>query len=155
MELSPPAYTILGLNIVQILGVIIFLLISSLSPGWKVVWIFASIVFMGIGAVLMTGVINCMVYGNCTTFAWLIVGLFIVYFIMALLSSIAYYIAGHTLYMSWSDGLQPQFTVDDQPNDNKYDDENTRRRYYQERRRRAREDEDDDYEDDDKDKRRR
>jgi uncharacterized membrane protein YgaE (UPF0421/DUF939 family) len=154
MELSAPAYTILGLNIVQIIGVIIFLLMSKISPGWKTFWIFVCMISMGIGAVLMTGVINCMVYGNCTTFAWLIVGLFIVYFILALLSSIAYYTAGNAISMKMKSNMQPEFTVEEKQNDYTNEDQNTKKRYYQERRRRESEEDDYDYEEDEYDRRR-
>lgn len=149
MELSAPAYTILGLNVVQILGVVIFLMMSNLSPAWKVLWILVCIVSMGIGAVLMTGVINCMVYGNCTTFAWLIVGLFIVYFVIALLSSIAYYLAGYTLTAQMPRSLlsQPEFSVKDESK-HYDDDESPKKRYYEEKKRRHHEHDDDEESDD-------
>jgi hypothetical protein len=107
MQLTNQAQTVVVLNIIQILSVIGFLLLTNMSGGWKLVWIMSSIIVMSIGALLAVGVINCMVIGECHSFAWLIVGLFIIYFMMAMVAAIAYRMNG---FQSW---LEPKSLLTD------------------------------------------
>lgn len=107
MQLTNQAWTMVGLNVVQILAVIWLLLLTNMSAGWKLVWIMSSIIVMSIGALLAVGVINCMIVGECHSFAWLIVGLFIIYFIMALVAATAYNMNG---FKSW---IEPKSLLSD------------------------------------------
>jgi hypothetical protein len=99
MELTNQAFTVLGLNVIQLLAVIVFILMSRMTNSMKIVWIVSAIISIGVGALLIIGVINCMVMGGCANFAWLIVGLLIVYFVIALVATIALSMSGKNVLM--------------------------------------------------------
>jgi hypothetical protein len=100
MEISAQAYTVMGINIVQAISVIVFILMSTLDAPKKMVWVLSTIFIMAIGTVLITGVVNCMVYGDCASFAWLVVGLFLIYFIIAILSVITFRTSGYSIVIN-------------------------------------------------------
>lgn len=100
MEISAQAYTVMGINIAQAISVIVFILMSTLDAPKKMVWVLSTIFIMAIGTVLITGVVNCMVYGDCASFAWLVVGLFLIYFIIAILSVITFRTSGYTVVIN-------------------------------------------------------
>ena len=100
MEISAQAYTVMGINIAQAISVIVFILMSTLDAPKKMVWVLSTIFIMAIGTVLITGVVNCMVYGDCASFAWLVVGLFLIYFIIAILSVITFRTSGYSVVIN-------------------------------------------------------
>jgi hypothetical protein len=93
MYLSNQAKTLLVIELIQILSAIIAILISPLSIMAKAGGILIALVVMGIGAFLVVKTINCMVVGDCTIFAWIIVGIMLIFITFAVLTSVFGYAA--------------------------------------------------------------
>lgn len=85
--LSSQGKTVLVMQTIQIISVIIAILMSPVSAASKATGVFFSTLFLGIGAYLTFKTINCMVYGECGTFAWIIVGVMLFFFVLAVVSS--------------------------------------------------------------------
>lgn len=86
--ISNQARVVLMMQLVQIAIVVIAVLMAPLSPLAKTSGVLSTIVFMGIGAWLLFKSINCMVVGDCTSFAWIIVGVMLFFFTTAVIGSI-------------------------------------------------------------------
>ena len=75
----------------------------------KAISVLTSVFFMGIGAYLCFYAINCMVYGNCELFAWIVVGIFLLFFVIAVMGSILGVAAAKNyqaqLNADWTSGL--------------------------------------------------
>lgn len=88
MQISKQASTVLVVQLIQMVTILIAILVSPVSTSVKAWSVVSIIVFMGLGVFLIFYAINCMVYGNCNLFAWIIAGIILVFFVMAVLSSI-------------------------------------------------------------------
>ena len=86
--ISQQSKTVLIVQIIQIISVIIAVLASGITLSAKLYSILAVLFFMGIGTWLTFYSINCMVFGNCNLFAWIIVGAILVYFVLAVIASV-------------------------------------------------------------------
>lgn len=85
--ISSQAKTVLIVQAIQIAAVVIAVVMSPLSAGAKALSIVSAVFFMGIGAWLTVYAVNCMIYGSCDVFAWVIVGIMLFFFVLAVLSS--------------------------------------------------------------------
>jgi len=107
--ISTQAKTILTIQTIQIAAVIIAILVSPVSASTKAISVLTSVFFMGIGAYLCFYAINCMVYGNCELFAWIVVGIFLLFFVIAVMGSILGVAAAKNyqaqLNADWTSGL--------------------------------------------------
>jgi hypothetical protein len=88
MLVSSQGKVVLFIQIIQILAVIVALVLSPTTLPTKLVGILSAIFLMGIGTWLTFTSVNCMVFGDCNVFAWLIVGVLVVTFAFAFLGSI-------------------------------------------------------------------
>lgn len=87
--ISPQAVTVLIVEIIKIIAVIIAIALSKeVSASVKYTGIVSSIIIMGLGAWLLFKSVNCMVYGDCGMFAWIVVGVMLVVFVIASVGSI-------------------------------------------------------------------
>lgn len=86
--ISPQAKTVLAVQVLQIVAVIVAVLVSKVSASAKAISVLSTVFFMGIGAYITFYAINCIVYGNCDLFAWLLVGIVIVFFAFAVIGSV-------------------------------------------------------------------
>jgi hypothetical protein len=87
--ISPQAVTVLIVEIIKIIAVIIAIALSKeVSASVKYTGMVSSVIVMGIGAWLLFKSVNCMVYGDCGMFAWILVGVMLVVFVIASVGSI-------------------------------------------------------------------
>jgi hypothetical protein len=88
MFISNQAKTALFMQITQIIAVIIVLLVSPATATAKAIGFFTALFFMGIGAYVTFYSINCMVVGQCNMFAWIVVGIMLVFFVFSVLATL-------------------------------------------------------------------
>jgi hypothetical protein len=88
MMISPQAKTLLVVQLIQMLAVLVAVLIAPVSMSAKAWSVVSILIFMGLGAWLTFYSINCMVYGSCDVFAWIIVGVVLVFFVLAVVSAL-------------------------------------------------------------------
>ena len=91
MMISNQAKTVFVTKIIELIAVVIIIIMSKLPLGKKIGVVICTVTILGIGAILLTSVVNCMVYGNCASYAWMIAGVMIVSFVIAVVSSIVAY----------------------------------------------------------------
>lgn len=103
--ISSQAITVLIIEVVKIIAVIIAIAVSKeVSISAKLAGITSSIIVMGAGAYLLFKSVNCMVYGECGMYAWVIVGVMLVVFVIASVGSVV----GFKHFTSVQDELNKQ-----------------------------------------------
>ena len=85
--LTTQAKIVMFVQIIQIITILVAVQISKLNTREKALSSIAIFVFMGLGAALSVLAVNCMIIGNCDLLAWIVVGVLLLNFVFAIISS--------------------------------------------------------------------
>lgn len=102
-SLSSQAKTLLVIQIIQIVIVTAAILMAPITTTlYKVTSLVATLLVMVLSTWFYVKSVNCMVNGDCGTFAWIIVGTLLLLFVMSVVGSMTSYIVKKDLKLTES-----------------------------------------------------